>query len=157
MPFTRTFQVLVSSCDNRFRALPEATKMTAEEAIRQNALTAIGRFGSLSNLGSAFGYNRESVAWVEGFIEQQRRRRDITEHEVTDWVQLIGSYLGECVRHTYAGVWRIYDGEWGVFFNDSNAAFPFNKVRKQFSNGIADGESILSFFDVIGLAIIKKN
>jgi hypothetical protein len=72
-------------------------------------------------------------------------------------VQLIGSYLGECVIHCYGGVWRWREGDWGVFFNDSNAAFPFIKVRKQFHSGIDDGESILGFFDAIGLAIIKKN
>jgi len=51
----------------------------------------------------------------------------------------------------------VHDGDWGVFFDDSNAAFPFAKVQKQFQNGIDDGESILSFFDVIGLVIVKKN
>jgi hypothetical protein len=50
----------------------KSTAMTEEEAIRQNVLAAISRFSGLSNVGTQFGYNRESVAWVEGFIEQQR-------------------------------------------------------------------------------------
>ena len=45
------------------------------------------------------------------------------------------------------GTWKEQEGEWGVFFDDSNAVFPINKVRKQFQNGRED--SILSFFEVI--------
>ena len=62
-------------------------------------------------------------------------------------VQVLGSYLGECMIHTYGGTWKEQEGEWGVFFDDSNAVFPINKVRKQFQNGRED--SILSFFEVI--------
>lgn len=67
-----------------------------------------------------------------------------------DLVQLIGSYLGECIIRSYGGVWREHDdGTWGVFFDESNAAFPFSKVRKQLEDGVERGDSILSFFEVI--------
>ena len=130
--------------------------MIGEEQIRQNAEAALSRFKSLSNIGAEFEYDRESVACVEKFIEQQRGRTNTSETERDALVQLIGSHLGECVIRTYGGVWRMHDGEWGVFFNNLNAAFPFHKVRKQFNNGVGGGDSILSFFDVIGLVIIKK-
>jgi hypothetical protein len=130
--------------------------MIGEETIRENAKTAVNRFGSLSKLGAEFGYNHQSVAWVEEFIEHQRLQKDITGDDAEELVQLIGSYLGECVIHTYGGAWREYDGTWGVFFNDSDAAFPFSKVRKQFDNGVSGGDSILSFFEVIP-QVIRKN
>jgi hypothetical protein len=117
-------------------------------SIRKNAQKVIDSFGSLSKLGAKFGYNRDSVAWIDGFIEQLRGM-NLTVDEVESWVQLIGSYLGECVIETYGGVWRKRDGALGVFFNESYGAFPFNKVRKQFKNGIDGGDSILAFFLVI--------
>ena len=36
-----------------------------------------------------------------------------------------------------------------MFFDDSNAVFPFAKVSKQFQNGRDGGDSIFSFFEVI--------
>jgi len=131
--------------------------MIGEEEIRENAKAAVIRFASLSKLGAEFEYNRKSVAWVEEFIEHERLRKDVTEDDVEGLVQLIGAYLGECVIHTYGGAWREHDGSWGVFFNASNAAFPFSKVRKQFDNGVSGGDSILSFFDVIPQVLLRKN
>lgn len=130
--------------------------MAAEETVRENARTVIDRFGPLSNLGAEFGYNHDSVAWVEGFLERQRHQTEIAAADVENLVQLIGSYLGECIIRTYGGVWREHDGAWGVFFNESNAAFPFNKVRKQLENGVEGGDSILSFFEVIGSEVFRK-
>jgi hypothetical protein len=51
------------------------------------------------------------------------------------------------------GHWQEDSGNWGVFFDDSNAVFPFTKVMKQFENGLEGGASILSFFDLVGLVI----
>lgn len=131
--------------------------MTAEEEIRANAHWALDRFSSLSNLHKQFGYNRESVKWVEGFIEQQRSNADITPDAIANLTQVIGSYLGECIIYTYGGNWKEQDEEWGIFFDDSNAAFPFNKVRKQFQNGLSGGDSILSFFELIGPVILNRS
>ncbi|HTS12918.1 MAG TPA: hypothetical protein VMH00_12430 [Candidatus Limnocylindrales bacterium] len=130
--------------------------MTEEQAIRTKAHAALAKFGEMSRMRAKFGYNRETVAWLEGFIERQRRREDIAEQEVEDLIQLVGSFLGECLISKYGGAWRLHEGSWAVFFSDSNAAFPFSKVRKQFEHGIDDGESILGFFDVIPLVVIKQ-
>jgi len=62
---------------------------------------------------------------------------------------MIGCYLGECIIKTYGGTWKLHEGQWGVFFDDSNAVFPFAKVSKQFQNGHDGGDSIFSFFEVI--------
>jgi len=48
-------------------------------------------------------------------------------------------------------------GKWGVFFDDSNAVFPFAKVSKQFENGHDGGDSISSFFEVIGPVFRKRS
>jgi hypothetical protein len=130
---------------------------TLEEAIRQNARTVIDVFGPLSDLGAKFGYNRDSVAWLQGFLERERHQPNIAAADVENLVQLIGSFLGECIIITYSGVWREHDnGTLGVFFNESNAAFPFSKVRKQWENGVEGGDSILGFFEIISKVFRKE-
>lgn len=130
--------------------------MTQIDAIRANARGIINRGRSISNLSFKFGYNRESVEWIDSFIEQERNRPDITPADATRLIKAVGSYLGECIIHIYGGKWREENGTIGVFFDDANAVFPFNKAEKQFNNGRENGESVLSFFDLIGLVIFNK-
>jgi hypothetical protein len=127
--------------------------MTTADQIRSNARLATAWFKSISPLQALFGLDRDSLKWVDGFVEQQRT----TPSRVPGtFVELIGSYLGECVIHAYGGEWRLQDGQWGVFFDDSNAVFPFDKVRKQLQNGLAAGDSILGLFDMIGSVIFNR-
>ena len=47
--------------------------MTEEETrirIQENAKLAVKELGPLSGLGDRFGYNLESIEWVEGYIEE---------------------------------------------------------------------------------------
>src|SRR5450432_1745102 len=125
--------------------------MTRPEIFRANALQVIERYRSSSDLGQRFAFNRESVECVERFIENERKRRQIPPDEVAKLAALFGAYLGEAVIHNYGGHWREHSGNWGVFFDDSNAVFPFTKVLKQFENGLEGGDSILSFFDIVEL------
>lgn len=127
--------------------------MTTADEIRSNAQLAIEWFKSISPLQALFGLDRDSLKWVDGFVEQQRTTPSRTPSTL---VELIGSYLGECVIHAYGGEWRLEDGQWGVCFDDSNVVFPFNKVRKQLQNGHAAGDSILGFFDIIGPVIFNQ-
>ena len=116
-----------------------------EEKIRQNAELVVKQLTEVS--GFAFGYDARSVAWLDGYIERQRARADITEELVNGLVNVFGSYLGECVIKCYGGCWEEEAGQWRVSFDGENAAYPFAKVRKQFQNGA--GDSIKSFFEVI--------
>ncbi len=99
--------------------------------------------------GFDFGYDAQSVAWLDGYIERQRARSEMTQEMVDGLVNVLGSYLGECVVNCYGGYWEHEDGQWRVSFNADNAVYPFAKVRKQFQNGAED--SIKSFFEVIPL------
>lgn len=119
------------------------------EAIRANAQMVIQQLGPGSELRDAFGYNRDSVQWVEGFIERQRIAGGFSHASVHTLVQVLGSFLGECVIHVYGGQWKTIDGRSGVFFDDRNAIFPFAKVAKQFDNGVQGGDSIEDFFTAI--------
>jgi hypothetical protein len=123
--------------------------MTPQEMIRANAELVISQLGPASGI-AGFGYNAESVAWLDGFIERQRVRPEFAgEEEVERITQTLGSFLGECVIECYGGEWREQEGSWAVDFGDGNSAFPFNKVRKQFANGAGDG--VASWFKTIPL------
>ncbi|MEI9899059.1 MAG: hypothetical protein WDN31_01880 [Hyphomicrobium sp.] len=50
--------------------------------------------------GMQFGYDQESVAWVEGFIERQRAEFPDTSRGL---VSVLGSYLGEAIIEAVPG------------------------------------------------------
>lgn len=116
-----------------------------EDKLKQNAELVVKQMSQVSGLD--FGYDAQSVAWLDGYIERQRARTDLTRELVDGLVSVFGSYLGECVITCYDGYWENEDGQWRVSFNAENAVYPFAKVRKQFENGAED--SIRSFFETI--------
>jgi hypothetical protein len=116
-----------------------------EDKLKQNAELVVKQMSQVSDLD--FGYDAQSVAWLDGYIERQRTRTDLTQELVDGLVSVFGSYLGECVINCYGGYWENEDGQWRVSFNVENAVYPFGKVRKQFENGAED--SIKSFFEII--------
>jgi hypothetical protein len=113
--------------------------------IRDNAAFAMREFGEAS--GTEFALDRESVAWVEGFIERMRLRYG-EDGAPSGIVSVIGSYLGEAIIAKTGGKWQSDDKGIGVAFASGDTAYPFAKVSKQFDQGLAAGESILSFYDI---------
>jgi hypothetical protein len=116
------------------------------EAIKANAALVLKTFEE-QNLG----YNEESVAWLDGYIE--RNRHDWDEASAEKLSGILGSFLGECIRLNYGGEWRMTEYGPGISFSGGNAAFPFNKIRKQIQNGSED--SIASFYNSIS-ALFKN-
>ncbi|MEO3792996.1 hypothetical protein ABGB14_22505 [Nonomuraea sp. B10E15] len=115
--------------------------------IQENVTLAIDRLGPLSDVD--FGLNRESVEWVDGFIERQRSRPGFDPEQIDGLVGVLGSFLGACVAAATDGHWRrTDDGAWGVLLPDGSMAFPFTKVRKQFRGGAEEGESIAGFYRI---------
>lgn len=97
-----------------------------KDKIRANAELVIKELGPLSGL--KFGYTVESIAWVDGFIERQRYLLDL--NAIDRLVDILGSFLGECIIQYFGGCWQNLNGEWGIYFRDDNAVFPFSKVKK---------------------------
>ncbi|MDB5223439.1 MAG: hypothetical protein JWN83_2106 [Chitinophagaceae bacterium] len=92
-------------------------------------------------------YDRESVKFIEGFIE--RTKINLGETQVDGFINSLGAFIGQCIIENYGGEWK-YDNETGVTsvsITDQNIAYPFGKVRKQFENGLED--SVYSFYNVI--------
>jgi len=87
-------------------------------------------------------HNEESLVYLDGYIERNKSR--LTTH--VGLVNLIGSFLGECLIVGYGGQW-VEDPKmgWGVRVANEITAFPFNKVEKRFK---PDGQfdSIASFY-----------
>mgnify|MGYP001317816333 CR=1 FL=1 len=112
--------------------------------IAHNVEFAIRELGALVDF--PFGLNKESVAWVEGFVERQRESGNAEPggglHSV------IGSYLGEAIIAATGGCWDESEHGIGVLFSNGSKCFPFAKVGKQFENGAEGGDSMLSFYNV---------
>jgi hypothetical protein len=116
--------------------------------VQRNVDLVIGQLGPVS--GIDFGLNRESVAWVDGFIERQRGRPEFDAESVDGLVGTLGSFVGACIAAAAGGSWQWSDDQQalGVALAGDSMAFPFAKVRKQFLNGREGGDSVLSFYDV---------
>jgi hypothetical protein len=116
------------------------------DKIQANARMTIEQLRPLSKID--FGYNAESVKWLEGYIERMRASGQFENEATKDkLISVFGSFLGECLVHCYGGAWTdVREGSWSVRIGN-NFAFPFNKVTKQIDNGVEDG--IYSFFRAI--------
>ena len=114
------------------------------EVLERNAALAVERFDPLVDF--AFGRDRRSVEWLDGFIERQRVRPDLAPTTRDGLVDVLGSFLGACIVAESTGRWHV-DPEHGVAvrFPDGAMCFPFAKVGKQFADGNEAGESIASF------------
>ena len=120
--------------------VPEQVRM-----IEANAALVIDELSSLSQ--RSFGFDEESVAWVEGFIERQRE--GIGAEASSGLINVLGSYLGQAIIAATGAVWDTDDtGNLGIAFANGDMAYPFAKVGKQLAQGVDDGESILSFYNV---------
>ncbi len=115
------------------------------ELIHANAELVVRELAHAS--GGPFGYDQESVAWVEGFIERQRAEHPDTSGGL---ISVLGSYLGEAIIEAVPGSEWAEDnnGVLAVLFQTGDMAYPFNKVEKQIAEGLANGESIMSFYSI---------
>lgn len=117
-----------------------------EENIKKNAQLTIEQLRQTSQID--FGYNSESVKWLEGYIERLRQSGQLQpETKRKKLASVLGSFLGECIIQCYGGSWVMHEGCWAVAINNDFIAFPFNKIGKQMENGLEDG--INSFFTSI--------
>jgi hypothetical protein len=119
---------------------PEQVRM-----IEANAALAVQELSALSE--TSFGFDEDSVAWVEGFIERQREQ--VGPEASSGLVNVLGSYLGQAIIAATGAAWDTDDsGNLGIAFANGDMAYPFAKVGKQLAHGVEDGDSILSFYNV---------
>lgn len=116
-----------------------------DETIASNVQIAVNLFIKFENVQLQF--NEQSIGHLDEFIQAKRGVFD--KATIAKMIEVFGSFLGECVRKSYGGDWDEINSEPAIRFDEKNAVFPFNKVRKQFENGHED--SILSFYQCIPL------
>lgn len=118
---------------------------SVEEKLKANSELLIRTIHEKLNI--RLDYNAEGVEYVDGYIERIRLNRSPETFGTLSSV--FGSYVGECIRHEFGGEWKMIDGEWGIAFDDHNAAFPITKARKQLHNGHSGGDSVYSLYTSI--------
>jgi hypothetical protein len=129
--------------------MPEGPIENPDETIqniRANARLVVSQLGATCDF--EFAFDDKSVEWLDGFIERLRNG-PMNQEQQENWVSNLGSFLGEAIRASYGGIWTLNESGWQIQFNEKNAVFPFNKVRKQLQFGPED--SILSFYRTIPL------
>jgi hypothetical protein len=128
--------------------------MNIDQQIQANVDLVIRTLGPES--GVDFGLNPESLTYVEGFIERQRVQIDDPDR-IDRLVSVLGSFLGACIIAHYGGQWRETDSGLAVALKGGNYAYPFNKVHKQFNNGLKGGDSIAAFFRDIPVLLAPRD
>lgn len=113
------------------------------ENIRLNADLVVKTLGE--NNGVNLAFDEESVKWLDGYIERNRKNWD--EQTMEKLSGVLGSFLGECIRLNFGGEWKMDEYGLGIFFSEGNVAYPFHKIKKQMING--EGDSIASFYATI--------
>ena len=116
------------------------------EMIQRNAALVIET--AREQFGVTLHYDQESVEWLDEYIERLRQQNYPAE-DIAMLINVFGSFVGECIRHQFGGAWEEDQGSWLIRFDANNAAFPFNKVGKQFERGSSSGNSIAGFYTSI--------
>jgi hypothetical protein len=114
-------------------------------SIRANAELVIRMFSK--ETAFEFGYNTESVKWLDEYIEHIRQNQ-WTEEEFNQLVSNLGSYLGEAIINSFGGAWTVDQRGWAIRWDDFNLVYPFIKVARHLNHGQTD--SIYSFYAVTG-------
>lgn len=109
-----------------------------------------------NELGVELKYDKESIEWLDGYIE--RIRPELKEDSYSGLATAFGAFVGETIIATHGGAWDYFEelGQWGVRFGEQSGAFPLSKVYKQLENGSGMGDSVLGLFNVLP-AILKQN
>jgi hypothetical protein len=140
-------EVRIESCERKF--FP-GIHSPVVWGIKANAEAVIQELAHLTNF--AFGYNRESVAWLEGYIERMGDLGVFNGPGREKLISVFGSFLGECIAQTCGGSWKQRDGAWGIAFDDDHITLPFAAVANQIERGRTFG--IGRFFDMVPIEFI---
>jgi hypothetical protein len=114
---------------------------------------ADGLVRSLQRIGVMLTYDRDGVKAVDEYVESNRVHW--THEDIERLAVQIGCFVGECAVAVYGATWTsvAQSEEVGVRLSTGDTAFPITKAYKFLEGG--SGDSVLSFFDVMGTIIAK--
>lgn len=127
--------------------------MSQVPTIKANAQKVIDMLGTDSGIPH-FGYNADSVAYLDGFIDRQGESFRANPQAASRLVSMLGSFVGEATIATYGGQWQDSGDRVCIALTNDKGThfiFPFDKVAKRLSNGPED--SLAYFFAAIPQAI----
>lgn len=127
-----------------------ADDVSMVERIQANAELVVSV--AAKQLAETVDFDEAGVRWLDGYIQRQHEQGNLVNRE--GLVSTLGSFLGECIVHSFGGQWAEVGGSWCVRFDDRSAAYPFNKVAKQLEHGAED--SVLSFFAAIPVLFRRR-
>jgi hypothetical protein len=116
--------------------------------IQANADLAVST--ARERMGIDLTFDRAGVEWLDGHLN--RLRGHLSPSAQAGVVNVMGSFLGECMVRMHRGVWVEKPGSgWVVEVRRRYqvAANVFSKVEKQLAG--AEGESVLSLFEITPL------
>ncbi|MFI4862281.1 MAG: hypothetical protein ACIAXF_16575 [Phycisphaerales bacterium JB063] len=114
--------------------------MPAPPQITKNAQWVIDNFGPESGL-SHFGYDAQSVAYLDTFLDNQGESFRANEQSADRIVSLLGAFVGEAIVATYGGDWQQSETSLSIAIETSGQiqiVQPFHKVHKRLMNGQQD-------------------
>ena len=119
--------------------------MTPLEMIRANAELAVQ--SARERLGLSLSFDRAGVEWLDGHLNRLHGR--LPSEVQAGVVNVMGSFLGECIVRSHGGEWIEKSAEWLVQVKRAYTVSVnvFGKVEKQLA-GI-EGESVLSLYDFL--------
>lgn len=117
--------------------------MTPLEMIEANAELAVQ--SARERLGVSLSFDRAGAEWLDGHLNRLRGR--LSPEAQAGIVNVMGSFLGECIVRAHGGEWIEKAGEWLVQVKRAYTVSVnvFGKVEKQLAQ--VEGESVLSLFD----------
>ncbi|HEY1786197.1 MAG TPA: hypothetical protein VGG30_11630 [Pirellulales bacterium] len=123
--------------------------MVTPPQIRKNSQWVIDNFGPQSGL-ERFGYDAESVAYLDAFIDRQGESFRANQKSLDRIVSLLGAFVGEAIIATHGGEWHENAHGISIVVKRGDTAHilqPFDKVRARVTAGPAD--SLLDYFSVL--------
>lgn len=140
--FRTYFHALIVS---EIEALPPDLPLQQMKKKARKVIEIMQRF---QEEGFSFGFNRESVLWLEYHIEELRQAGALKDAAGrAECVDLYGAFLGECIILYYGGTWIKGKGVWRIAFDERRFVFPFVEVENQIEHGPDKG--IERFFGAI--------
>lgn len=124
-----------------------ANAMRTERLIHENVWTVMETLGKSSGVPH-FGMNSASLAWLDGHLDRLHEDEGIDPLSTEVTVDLIGSFLGECIIECYGGAWDYLEGQLCIRVLGGRITFPFAKVRRRLV-AEAPGDTLFEYFERI--------
>ena len=130
------------------KTVPPRQDGAAADSLAAQVLAAaeVFRKSVRENLKLELNYDLEGVRWLDDYVEHLHQRKVAV---ADNQVEAVGAFLGECIIRKLGGTWSLHDNMEMVRFDANNGVFPFNKVRKHWSNGREGGDSLLGMYQSI--------